>query len=153
MTQLIFYKFSYGQTHDPRIILWTAVLLLAASATGCEQPNVFGKVSGKVTFQGEPVTAGLVLLSNAEKGIHVTAKIDDDSTFEVTTADGLGLPPGSYQVAVTPPRIEFPIDPTEAPAIIPEPPNIPPKYRNAATSELTLNIREGENSLNIDMQP
>ena len=128
-------------------------MLLATAPTGCGKSEVLGKVSGKVTFQGEPVSKGLVLLANAEKGVHVMAELRGDGTFDVETADGFGLPPGTYQVAITPPRIEFPIDPTGAPPVIREYPNIPAKYRDAATSGLTIAVEEGENRLDVDMSP
>ena len=134
-------------------MLWATLLLLATATTGCQKPELLGKVSGKVTFQGQPVSEGLVLLVNAEQGIHLTAKLGEDGSFDVKSVSGAGLPPGTYQIAITPPRVEFPIDPTEAPPIIQEHPNIPGKYHNAARSGLTLVVKEGENRLDVDMTP
>ena len=134
-------------------VLLAVLVLLGTVPTGCGKSEVIGKVSGKVTFQGEPVSEGLVLLSNAEKGVHVMAELRGDGTFDVETADGFGLPPGTYQVAITPPRVEFPIDPTEALPVVREYPNIPAKYHDAATSELTIAVEEGQNRLDVDMSP
>jgi len=110
-------------------------------------------VSGKVTFQGEPVSEGLVLVANAEKGIRLTSELRADGSFDVITAKGFGLSPGTYKIAITPPRVEFPIDPTEPLPEVGEFPNIPAKYRDVATSKLTFAVKEGENQLEIDMTP
>ena len=139
--------------HRTQAVLWAALVLLATAPTGCKNSKMFGTVSGKVTFQGEPVSEGLVLLTNTEQGIYVSAELRPDGSFDVVTAGGFGLVPGTYQVAVTPPRVEFPSDPREAPPIIREHPNIPAKYHDATTSELTFNVKEGENQLKVDMSP
>ena len=130
-----------------------AWIVVAIVLTGCNQSDSLGQVSGQVTFRGEPVSEGLVLLVGAEQGIHVTAEVRPDGTFDVVTLDGGGLPPGSYQVGITPPRVEFPIDPSQPLPIVRDHPDIPAKYRNTATSQLTINVQEGENRLDIDMQP
>ena len=132
---------------------WAVLVLLTLTPTGCENRDGLCKVSGKVTFQGEPVSAGLVLLANAEKGIQVTAKLRPDGSFDLKMASGFGLLPGTYQVAITPPRVEFPIDPTKAPSIIRTQHNIPARYGDTATSELTLAVKEGDNRLEVDMSP
>ena len=110
-------------------------------------------MSGKVTFQGEPVSEGLVLVANEQKGIYLTTELRADGSFEVITAKGFGLSPGTYQFAITPPRVEFPNDPTQPLPDFGEFPNIPDKYRDVETSNLTFAIKEGENPLVIDMTP
>ena len=137
----------------PQSVLWAVLVFLATAPTGCEKSEVLGKVSGKVTFQGKPVTEGLVLLANAENGVHVTAELRADGSFDVQTPGDSGLPLGTYQITITPPRVEFPIDVTEPPPIIRTLNNIPAKYSSATTSELTLVVQEGENRLEVDMSP
>ena len=130
-----------------------ALVLLATAPTGCGNSEVIVKVSGKVTFKGEPVSEGLVLLINAEKGIRLTSELRADGSFDVKTVKGFGLSPGTYQIAITPPRVEFPLDPTEPLPEVGEFPNIPARYRKVETSQLTFAIKEGENPLEIDMSP
>jgi hypothetical protein len=129
--------------------LLLAVLSLAC--LGCDMGETRGQVAGKVTFQGKPVSEGFVLLSNHDKGIHVTADLKPDGSYAVRMAKGPGLPVGVYLVCVCPP----PIQPKGVFDVskIKEYPNIPQKYRNPPTSGLTLSVKCGANPLDIDMKP
>ena len=136
------------------ISLLGLVLLLAAgfALSGCKQPEKLGKIGGKVTFQGKPVTEGMVLFSCIAKGVNMTAPLKEDGSYEIIMAKGAGLPLGSYMVSVSPPPVFYPIG-TKAPPQPKQYPNIPAKYRNNQTSGLTMNIEDGENVFDIDMQP
>ncbi len=126
-----------------------ACLILAACLPGCSQGEKLGAVSGKVTFQGQPVKEGLVMFVNKAKGIHMTAPLDAEGKYKVVMAKGAGLPPGDYQVTVNPPIIDAPMG--AGPMKMPVYPNIPLKYRNAQTSGLTLTVTEEGSTLDIDM--
>ncbi len=130
-----------------------ALVLLGLCLTGCGGPReILGKVSGKVTFQGEPVSEGLVIFSNTDKGVYMTAKLGPDGSYAVKMAEGSGLPLGTYQVSITPPLVEVPLGPMLTP---PKPrafPNIPPKYRRNETSGLTLTVEQGDNTFDVDME-
>jgi hypothetical protein len=122
------------------------------STSGCKPKVVLGKVYGQVSFQHEPLDAGIVGFSNETTGIHMTANLDKEGRYRVSMAKGFGLPPGEYQVAVYPFVADLPIGSTTRP----EPrefPNIPPRYRQPTTSGLTLTVHEGDNPYNIDMEP
>lgn len=126
-------------------------LLVAAFTLGCSQKEKLGAVSGKVTFKGQPLTEGVVIFTNAAKGIHMTAKLDEQGCYKVVMAKGEGLPPGDYQVSVNPPTVEVPMGPARTAAPMPVYPNIPMKYRNSKTSGLKLTVTEEGNTLDIDM--
>lgn len=129
------------------------VCLLLPVLAGCSRSEPQGKVFGTVTFRGAPVPQGLVMFSNQEKGLFFTAELDPQGKFAVKTADGEGLPLGTYEVCVNPPVLDAPpIGTVMQPARIPEFANIPLKYRVAATSGLKLEVQEGDNPLNIQMQ-
>lgn len=117
---------------------------------GCSHDEVRGKISGRVTFQGQPVSEGIVLFCNNEKGMHMTADLRPDGTYEVTTAKGAGLPTGQYQVCVCPPLVNGTtgVGPTPKPKLYP---NIPLKYRDFQTSGLTLPVKDGVNPFDIAM--
>jgi hypothetical protein len=112
-----------------------------------------GKVSGRVTFQGKPVSAGLVIFTNEKLGVFMSAEIGQDGTYEVQMAEGYGLPPGTYRVSITPPLIEHPPGPIDTP---PDPasfPEIPAKYHFPETSGLTVTVDLGVNQFSPDMRP
>ncbi|HBL46918.1 carboxypeptidase-like regulatory domain-containing protein [Gimesia sp.] len=111
-----------------------------------------GALSGKVTYQGEPVKEGLVQFNNAEKGFGGQAVINEDGTYTVTNDSG-GLVLGTYQVSVVPPTIEKSFGPdTPASEVLKEMPNIPQKYHYPKTSGLSVEIKQGDNTYDIDMQ-
>ena len=78
-------------------------VILAVCMPGCSEKEKLGAVSGRVTFQGQPVKAGAVVFTNKSKGVFMTAKIDEQGQFKVVMAKGAGLPPGEYQISVSPP--------------------------------------------------
>ena len=130
-----------------------SLILLGLALPGCDQPEARSRIVGKVTFQGQPVPQGRVYFSNSATGVNMGAKLTQDGSYEVLTAQGAGLPLGTYAVSVTPPPPSFSANPSEAPNTGGSYPNIPQKYRTPKTSELMLEAGEGENRLDIDMQP
>jgi hypothetical protein len=131
-----------------RLALPALLLLLY----GCSSGEVRGRISGRVTFEGKPVAEGRVVFTNNQKGIHMTAKIKADGRYEVRTAKGAGLPLATYQVFVSPPPTEAVTGVFNQKLPVKECADIPPKYRDAATSGLTLTLTEGENRLDIEMK-
>lgn len=135
-----------------RLLLLIAVATLAWG--GCRRGEVLGPVTGKVTFQGEPVTEGVMIFSNPKKGVYMTAPLDENGVYEVEMAHGYGLPLGTYQVAISPPEPDVPpVGPIDKPPEIKEYPNIPLRYRRPETSGLELTVERKGNSLDVHMEP
>ena len=130
-----------------------ASILVCLVLAGCGSREVRGTISGRVTFQDAPVTAGIVMFSNDQKGVHMSAKLAADGTYRVVTAQGAGLPLGTYRVAVAPPLLDAPTGVFTGPPKYPDAANIPPRYRDPKTSGLTLNVHQGDNPFDIRMQP
>ena len=129
------------------LVLFLIVVVLGS--LGCQKGETLGAVSGDVTFQGKPVTQGVVMFRNAGQGIYVTAPLDEQGHYVVKQATGAGLPPGEYQVSVNPPVVDVPMGgPVQQ---IPSFSNIPLKYRDANTSGLTLTVSETATTLDINM--
>jgi hypothetical protein len=110
-------------------------------------------VFGKATFQGKPISAGVIRFSNPQAAIDMTADIGVDGAYEVRMAHGAGLPEGTYRVAVMPPRRPWPLGPIKERPKPPDCRNIPEKYRQPLTSGLTLTVKPGDNRFDVDMQP
>jgi hypothetical protein len=126
----------------------SAALLVSGCGSGVER----GRIFGKITFQGQPVAEGLVLFRDAAKGIHMSANLKQDGTYEITTVEGAGLPLGIYRVCVCPP-LAVPFMGSGAPPKPKEYANIPKIYRRYETSGLSLTVRQGANPFDIDMKP
>ncbi len=138
--------------------LWSGcgIAITALCLSGCGETKApAGIVKGKVTFGEKPVSTGTIRFQNAE--ISLGADLEADGSYEVKTHQRVGLPPGSYQVAVVPRNplasgevrlVQGP--PSETPS--PEFPDIPPKFRDVATSNLSVTVVEGKNpEFNFDL--
>ena len=134
-----------------------ALAVLGFLLLGCnEAREKLYPVSGKVTFQGKPVLAGMIRFSYPQAGIDMTANLRDGA-YEVVMAHGAGLPEGTYLVAILPPRWEIPMPPPGKP-VGPPPtppvyPDIPAKYHLPSSSGLTLTVVPRANVFDVDMQP
>jgi len=129
------------------------LVALGAATSGCGRSEVLGRITGKVTFQGEPVTEGVILFRNEPQAIYMTATLKPDGTYVVRRASGEGLPPGDYDVMIRPPLQDAPMGPALEPPKIKPYPNIPQKYRSYESSGLSVSVHEGENTLDVDMKP
>lgn len=118
---------------------------------GCDSPEPRFSVTGKVTMNGSPLKEGTISFENQAKGIALSGQIRDDGTYQLSSYKGKGLPAGSYKISISPAgRLQSAED---IPLVgkNPKPPKdvskslIPEKYRNASTSGLTAEVREGTN--------
>ncbi len=130
-----------------RVLLCLILGLTSGCGTSSQLPS--GSVNGRVTFQGAPVTAGVVNLMSKTRGVGASGALGPNGDYVISEP----VEVGEYKVIVTlppppPPR------PEDGP---PKPPqavtNIPSKYRSEATSDLTATVEEGANALDFDLQP
>jgi hypothetical protein len=103
-------------------------------------------VTGRVTYGGgdwpKPGNIDFTPKEAAKGNLHPgSGSFGTDGRFSVKSGQASGLVPGTYGVRIecweTPPSME---NPSAAKSYVPE------KYRNAATSGLTLEIKAGESS-------
>ena len=127
------------------------IALLATTALcGCGGADANkGVVRGQVTFAGKPVSDGLIRFQN-QAGVSENIDLDADGKYQVRSYEGIGLPPGEYQVAVLP-RFAAASDtpPLAGAAPLPDStkefPHIPAKFRDVSTSKLTIKVERGNN--------
>jgi hypothetical protein len=133
-----------------RVLLASAALALA----GCGGGPATATVTGAVVFDGRPVTGGAISFISKD-GMPHQADIRSDGTYRVD-----GVPVGPAIVVLTPPppadesaagmRLKDPkskATPVAAPAIIPA------RYVSAATSDLTYEVKAGENKYDPPLKP
>ena len=127
------------------VVLWLVASLQMASLSGCgrggpDQPDTV-KVSGKVTFNGEPLTTGQVAFvpENPQSGRPAFGMIDTTGAYVMSTfEDGDGLIPGRYRISVNAVKEGDPDDfRTRGGTRI-----LPNKYYDANKSELTADVEE-----------
>ena len=124
-------------------------VLVAAGCGGSSGPvKKVGTLSGKVTFNGAPVTEGQVAFIDQATGSAGGSPLGTDGTYKVPEA----LTIGNYAVVVQPPPLPMPEQGKPAPK--PQAyANIPRKYHDIGSSGLTTSIKEGANTFDIDMKP
>lgn len=153
--------------------LLTAIFVGLSCFAGCGGPTgpvgPQAQVSGTVTNDGKPVTLNSqVVFYNAEKGLTLSGTLDSLGKYSLTAADPkIGVPAGRYDVTLLPPAapvVEMnqssadykkmmqaggagaaPARPNESA------PDIPEKFRDAKTSKLVFEIKEGANTFDLDL--
>jgi hypothetical protein len=145
---------------DPRHGVALLFLLAATAGCGPDYPET-APVTGRVTWQGEPVVSGDVMFY-PEEGRIARGAIQSDGSYTLTTfqsEDGALL--GTHQVAIDASRVENPgpqaksmMDeynvrlPDEEPRITWL---VPEQYSRPQSSGLTAEVTEGENVINFEL--
>jgi hypothetical protein len=148
-----------------RSLVWLVVLALGFA--GCS-PNKPGAVTGKVTYKGKAVTGGTMKLYPVSGKIDIPVTLKHDGTFVSTN-----IPPGDYKVTVEtesvknapdPNRIGFEIKDRKLPKDVqprkfdtsglPRPAyvEIPRKYADLKTTDLTLKIAQGKKDIVLELK-
>lgn len=121
-----------------------AVLVFKA-AVGCGGRE--GSVTGAVYHRGVPVVAGHVNFFDPSRGKGGRGALNAAGVYAL---DGT-LPPGQYQVYVTPPPPPPPRADDDAPHQVqtPEGLSLPKRYTSPDTSETIVTVTSGQNELLI----
>jgi hypothetical protein len=152
----------------PQIAVGCTLFLSLLMLIGCSSKDKNLSLSGKVTYKGEPVTGGsLSLIPTDGKTPPVNTKINGDGTYMI-------VPPalGKLNVTVETESIRGMKSGGPVYANVPKGPNgedmsdklpkrdaasqqnykpIPPKYSQAATSGLSVDIHSGKNEKTFDL--
>ena len=128
-------------------------LMLSFLTIGCgDSGPPKASVTGKVTFEGKPVTKGTVtFLAIDPKGRNATGAIGPDGSYTLqteTAGDGALL--GDYVVGISA-RDDEVLDYTP-PKPIPPKYLVPAKYEDPKTSELKATVKSGSNSFPFDLK-
>lgn len=134
------------------VLTGTLTLILPILSVGCGSSGpAMGRVSGKVTYKGSPLTKGTVTFqSTAPNGRNATGEIQSDGSYTLQTEKpGDGALAGDYKVTIFAHDEEL-LDyiPTK-----PLPPKrlAPAKYEKTETSGLTATVKSGSNPLNFEL--
>jgi hypothetical protein len=127
-----------------------ALAILGTVASADVLPAKTGTVAGKIMFSGKPLPGGTITFHPA-KGKPIKVKIKADGSYEAKK-----VPVGKMRVTVETESLRLaggkkpPAPPAPAPGgkYIP----IPQKYASPKTSGLTLEVKEGKQTHNIELQ-
>ena len=132
-------------------IRWAAAVLAAAALTGCgDSRQKTAVVRGKVTYKGKPVPHGSVTFMPTGSSPAATGEIQSDGKYTLTTySSGDGAVLGSHKVMI--------VSIQDTSAKLPEernplpPPLVPDKYTNPATTPLTAEVKDQENTIDFEL--
>ncbi len=120
-------------------------ILASVFILGCGDKSKTVSVKGTITYQGKPVSSGLINFMPV-KGRLLGGPIGSDGTYSVK------LPPGDYQVRIDAPA-PLPADWKEGmPAPKLGPPLVPEKYADYSTSGLAAKIGDQNRSQDVDFK-
>lgn len=130
---------------------WLALCsLVLLGCSHSDNPKTY-PTDGKVSFKGQPITSGMVLLTPKDSGHAATGNLEKDGTFRLTTFQkNDGAVAGTYQVAIQ----VFPTEGAGLPGaeFAGKTPPVPPKYGSPASSGLIAEIKAGENHLDFALK-
>lgn len=129
---------------------WISGVLLSGLLCGCgasETVRVEHSVTGKVTFNGQPVTEGTVQFEDAATGQGGGGALTADGSYSAT------LGAGSYKVAVFPP-VEHTPDTEISPGgeIVKDVKNIPQQFRTFDTTPLSVTVTPEQLTHDFDLK-
>jgi hypothetical protein len=145
-----------------------ALPLCLVLAIGCDKanPHAPASVTGKVTYKGNPVTAGTVTFNPNSEGPFSSASLNEDGTYTINEA-----PAGDFTVTVdtesfNPDRKKATYGPGGAGAGATSPPpagvktatptgkyvKIPKKYSDPKASPLTAKLGAGKQTVNFPLE-
>lgn len=146
------------------LILWSLGLI---ACTGCGSGGYAGptgKVSGSVKLAGQSVPDGCNVAFVSDSGFTATGLVSGGSyTLRATGKNPEEIPVGEYRVMVTAPATTGQMSDADyekmmsesssgnPPATAPEKTTIPPKYHTTTTSGLKYDVKEGPNTIDIEL--
>ena len=134
------------------LVLGIAILLVSSfSGCGGDEGPQFGQVTGKVTLDGQPVPAGMVMfipdLASGTTGPASQAQIGSDGQYELAGPGGReGAIVGTHIVTVAGPEVSSDSSGQPAPSV-----KLPDRYKYEQSSGIKKEVKEGENAIDIEL--
>lgn len=137
--------------HKP--VLWIVVLPILALGCGEEPPAPTVPVTGRVTFEGQPVAGASVDFVPGGGRAPATAVADENGEFELSTfIRGDGAVPGTHTVTVLPPVNSSGAEKVVAGQAGKSASVVPGRYSTPQTTPFEFEVKEGqENHFELKM--
>ena len=130
-----------------------AVAIIPVLLSGCGSGNSLdlAPVTGKVTFQGEPLDHGTVIFfpPGGTKGPQASGMIQPDGSFTMKTSSKAGAVVGKHKVMVQCRRV---VTPEEAKYLVMGELLIPRQYANPNSTPLQIDVEKGGNEFPIELK-
>ena len=148
---------------SPKYLSTVAVVAMlgVSLVAGCGGDTLpMGQVTGRVTYQGRPVTGGVIVFV-PQRGPQATAVLDDKGRYDLITAGkGDGAPLGPQSVYFTPlfednPLADYTAQDYASGKLPPKRESLlklPDTYLSTRTSGLTAEVKSGPNTVDFDLR-
>lgn len=143
---------------------WMALCLLlvlsSCSSEGGSYEGPWGQVSGVVNLGDKPLTENATLTFMSTDGYTSTAILDGTGEFRMKFNGSNDIPVGKYRIAVMPNIPDEPQNQDPASFFNPDgttkvvkivTTKIPARYKATGTSGVEIEVKEGKNTLKIDL--
>lgn len=131
-----------------RLLLVGVTVLILLSLTGCGGPDNIGRVSGKVTLDGQPLAGAIVRFKPKAGGSPSTAITDSTGNYVLGyTRKVKGAEIGEHSVSIS---TFVAGDPDAEPPKLLVPEKVPTKYN--AKSEFTASVQAGANNFDFPLE-
>ena len=134
-------------TFNFRRLSWPLLCLLCVwqfTFSGCDKSKPMGTVKGTVTLDGKPYADASVVFLSLKSGQASSADIQAGGTFQLPSP----LPVDTYTVYLAP-KAEATSDEPK-PVKIDE--GVPDKYWSEAASDIKIEVKEGENDVQVQLK-
>ena len=119
-------------------------MLLLVLAAGCGKSKPVGTVEGTVTLNGTPYSEAAVIFLSLTTGQGGTADIQADGKFKIIDP----LPVDTYRVYLAP-KLAAPTGQAQ-PVRIDQ--SVPDKYWNEAATDISIDVAEGKNTVEVKLE-
>jgi hypothetical protein len=151
---------------------WLCGLMLCLVISACSEESAGptgeqASVSGKVTFDGTPVTVNSsVVFNSLDPAVTAAGEIDSQGNYTLRAANPeVGIPVGRYRVMIRPPTpapVTDAVDTAEyqkmmqtggsaTPPQVEAPKDIPAKFSSFDSSGIVLELKPGPNTFDFDL--
>jgi len=120
---------------------------------GPSEPQPTASLTGKVALDGSPAPAGSTIqFTDSTTGKASVGTIGADGSYIATTGGQQKIFVGTYKVSVVGPDPNISPEAAMEPGFVPPEDPIPEKYRDANTSGESVEVKDGENTYDLDMK-
>jgi hypothetical protein len=136
-------RFSFDFRQFTRHLL-LVLCLCPAMLAGCGSSKPMGTVKGTVTLNGQPYADASVVFLSLTSGQASSVDIQAGGTFQLPAP----LPADTYTVYLAPKAG----NPSDEPKPVSIDAAVPDKYWNEAASDIKIEVKEGENNVQVELK-
>jgi len=131
--------------------LLVVIAIGIALISGCGSSDKLARyrVTGKVSFQGQPVERGEITFADPNAGQVNSSPLGSGGSYS------LEIPAGDFKVSIAPPLVETKGTGDSPPDQVPDPAvkNIPKRFWTQEKSGLTAQVAKGKQNFDFDLKP